>query len=366
MKKILLSQPDICEEDINLMNEVIRSGKLVQGEYVSKLEENFRNYHNIPFAVTLSNATAALHLSLVILGIKEGDEVIVPAFSYIATANVVELVGATPKFVDIDDRTFNIDPHQINEQITVKTKVIIPVHEFGLACDIEKVSNIANAYKLPVIEDAACSLGAKQNDCYTGTFGIVGCFSLHPRKSITSGEGGVVITRDKKIWEKILQLKNHGISSASGKIDFVEAGYNYRLTDFQAALAYSQFNRLNDILEYKRKLAEVYLSEIKNPKILLPYIPSDRNHTWQTFHVLLDETLDQSKIIEQLKQQGIETNIGAQCMPAQTFFQNKYGLNAPKLFPNAWKAFKKGLALPLHTKLKSEEVLAIAQILNKL
>lgn len=317
-------------------------------------------------AVAVSNATAALQLSLKILGVKEGDEVIVPAFSYIATANVVELAGATPVFVDIDDKSFNINTDLIEVYITERTKAIIPVHEFGLACDINKVCEIANTYQLSTIEDAACSLGAKQNNCYTGTFGKVGCFSLHPRKSITSGEGGVVITSDEKIWEKLLQLRNHGISYTSGKIDFVDAGYNYRLTDFQAALAYSQFKRLNHILEYKRKLAEIYLSEIKNPKILLPYVPSDRNHTWQTFHILLDKTLDQPKIIGQLKQQGIETNIGAQCIPAQTFFKNKYGLNASELFPNAWKAFTKGLALPLHPKLNNEDISAIAQILNKL
>jgi dTDP-4-amino-4,6-dideoxygalactose transaminase len=354
--KILLSQPDICDEDISLMNQVVRSGKLVQGEYVSKLEEIFRFYHHSTFAIAVSNATAALHLCLKVLDIKEGDEVIVPAFSYIATANVVELVGATPVFVDIEDTTFNINPELIKECITTRTKAIIPVHEFGLACDINKVCETVNTYQFPVIEDAACSLGSKQNNNYTGTFGLMGCFSLHPRKSITSGEGGVIVTGNWEMREKLLHLRNHGISYTSGRIDFVDAGYNYRLTDFQAALAYSQFKRLNIIIDYKSKLAEIYLSEIKNPKITLPFLPSDRNHTWQTFHVLLDETLDQSTVIEQLKQYGIETNIGAQCIPAQTYFQNKYRLNSSELFPNAWKAYTKGLALPLHTKLPEPSI----------
>lgn len=365
-QNIPLSRPDINEQDINLVNNVLRSGKLVQGEYVSKLEEEFKNSHGSSHAIVVSNATAALHLSLKILGIKEGDEVIVPAFSYIATANVVELVGATPIFVDINETTFNLNAELLTRNITNRTKAVIPVHEFGLACDIKRICEIAGSYKLPVIEDAACSLGAKQNDKHTGTFGKIGCFSLHPRKSITSGEGGVIITNEEIIAKKFFQLRNHGISTISGKIDFVDAGYNYRLTDFQAALAFSQFKRLDAILEYKKMLADIYLREITNPKILMPQVPKDRNHTWQTFHVLLDETLDQFTVIEQLKQYGIETNIGAQCIPAQTYFRNKYTLNASKLFPNAWKAYTKGLALPLHTKLNETDVLSVAQLLNKL
>ena len=362
---IPLARPDIRDEDIALVNEVLRSGMLVQGEYVLKLEEAFANYHKVKNAIAVSNGTATLHLCLKALGIGRGDEVILPAFSYIATANVIELVEATPVFIDIDDKTFNIDTSLIEKKITDKTKAIIPVHEFGLACDIAKVCAIAARYNIPVIEDAACALGAKQNDRLVGTYGI-GSFSLHPRKSITSGEGGVILTNDDSLAGKLRQLRNHGISMEHGEMDFVEAGFNYRMTDFQAALAYSQFQRLNAILEWKHHLADLYFSSIGNAKIHLPFIPPGRYHTWQTFHLLLDDSLNQKKIIELLKKEGIGTNYGAQCIPAQTYYFNKYRLETGKLFPNALIAYKQGLAIPMYERLTEEHIKHIAKTINTL
>ena len=373
MKEILkaqqfipLARPDIREEDIALVNEVLRSGMLIQNEYVLKLEKAFADYHRGKHAIAAANGTATLHLALKALGIGAGDEVIVPAFSYVATANAVELVGATPIFVDIGDSTFNIDVNLIEAKITGRTKAIVPVHEFGLACDIEKVCAIAVKHNLFVIEDAACALGAKQNNKLVGTYGIIGSFSLHPRKSITSGEGGVLLTNDDVLAAKLRQLRNHGIQMEDGQMNFVEAGFNYRMTDFQAALAYSQFQRLNSILEYKVELAEIYFSAISNPKISLPFIPKDRNHTWQTFHLLLNESLDQKKTIAYLKQEGIGTNYGAQCIPAQTYYVNKYKLNAERSFPNSFKAYKKGLAIPIYERMSHDDIIYVAQTINQL
>jgi perosamine synthetase len=243
-KFLPLAKPDIREEDIALVNEVLRSGMLVQGVYVEKLEEAFALFHNVKHAIAVSNGTATLHLALHVLGIGPGDEVIVPAFSYVATANVVELVGATCVFADIEERTFNIDVRRIEEKITPRTKAIIPVHEFGLACDIEAVCALAAKHNLHVIEDAACALGAAQNGKPVGSFGIMGSFSLHPRKSITSGEGGLLLTNDDHIAARLRQLRNHGIRMENAQMNFVDAGFNYRMTDFQAALAWSQFQRL--------------------------------------------------------------------------------------------------------------------------
>jgi len=364
-KFIPLARPDIRDEDIALVNEVLRSGMLVQGEYVLKLEEAFSDYHNVKHAIAVSNGTATLHLCLKVLGIGRGDEVILPAFSYIATANVIELVEATPVFIDIDDKTFNIDTRLIEKKITGKTKAIIPVHEFGLACDIKKVCAIAARYNIPVIEDAACALGAKQNNKLVGTYGI-GSFSLHPRKSITAGEGGILLTNDDLLAMKLRQLRNHGIWIENGRMDFVEAGFNYRMTDFQAALAYSQFQRLDMILEKKNQLAERYFSTIKNSKVKLPSLPEDRNHTWQTFHLLLSDPVAQQEAIEFLKKEGIGSNYGAQCIPAQTYYYKKYNLNAEKLFPNALKAYKQGLAIPMYERLTEEDVTHIANIINTL
>jgi perosamine synthetase len=363
---IPLARPDIREEDIGLVNEVLRSGMLVQGVYVQKLEEAFANFHNVKHAIAVSNGTATLHLALRVLGIGPGDEVIVPAFSYAATANVVELVGATCVFVDIDKATFNIDVKAIEQKITPRTKAIIPVHEFGLACDIERVCAIARKNNLHVIEDAACALGARQNGKLVGTFGILGSFSLHPRKSITSGEGGILLTNDDGIAKKIRQLRNHGIEMKNGAMNFEEAGFNYRMTDFQGALAWSQFQRLDDTLNYKNELAAVYFSSIKNKKVMLPEVPTGRNHTWQTFHLLLDIVLDQRQSIEELKLNSIGSNYGAQCIPSQTYYQKKYGLNAVQLFPNAYRAYIKGLAIPIYERLKKEDIIYISQYINQL
>jgi perosamine synthetase len=361
-----LARPDIREEDIELVNSVLRSGMLVQGSYVEKLENSFAQYHGVKHAIAVSNGTASLHLALKVLGIGERDEVIVPALSYVATANVVELTGATCVFVDVDERSFNIDVSKIEEKITNRTKAIIPVHEFGLACDIAAVCAIARRHNIPVIEDAACALGAEHNGQLVGGFGILGSFSLHPRKSITSGEGGILVTNDGAIARKLRQLRNHGIQMEEGQMDFVEAGYNYRMTDFQAALAWSQFQRLQEILDYKRQLAQIYFSEIKTSKVLLPVVPQNDDHTWQTFHLLLSEELEQKKVIEFFKEQSIGCNYGAQCIPAQTYYYKKYGLDSPVLFPNAYKAYRKGLAIPIYERLTKEDVLYIAQTVNEL
>jgi perosamine synthetase len=366
MKFIPLASPDIQPEDIKALTDVLITGMLVQGANVAALEKTTAAYLKQGHVVAASNGTATMHLSLVALGIGRGDEVIVPAFSYIATANVVELVGAKPVFVDIDLATFNIDVSKIEAAITKKTKAIIPVHEFGLACDITAIMQLAKAHHLFVIEDAACALGAKQGEQFAGTFGDAGSFSLHPRKAISSGEGGLLAIKDKQLAHQISVLRNHGIDMIDGVMEFVTPGFNYRMTDFQAALVNNQFKRLQYILDYKQQLAEIYFNEIKNPKIQLPLVPKDRNHTWQTFHVLLDKSIDRNQTIELLKTRNIGTNYGAQCMPAQKYFQQTYKLDCAKLYPNALLAYKQGLAIPIYEKLTVDNISYIANQINQL
>ncbi|MES2691169.1 MAG: DegT/DnrJ/EryC1/StrS family aminotransferase, partial [Bacteroidota bacterium] len=223
-RQIPLMIPSVNEDDINCVVNVLRSGQLIQGKEVEALEATIASYTGTAHAICVSNGTATLHLSLLALGIGKGDEVIIPAFSYIATANVVELVGATPVFVDIDLATFNIDETRIEEAITPKTKAIMPVQEFGLISNMEAIMQLAQQHKLYVIEDAACALGAQQNNKAAGSFGHLGSFSLHPRKAITSGEGGIITTNNKQLADKLRILRNHGIDYSTGSMDFVEAG----------------------------------------------------------------------------------------------------------------------------------------------
>jgi dTDP-4-amino-4,6-dideoxygalactose transaminase len=365
---IPLASPDIQEIDINAVAEVLRSGYLVQGPMVMELECILASYLNVKNVVMASNGTATLLLILKALGIGENDEVIVPAFSYIATANVVELVGAKPVFVDIDIETFNINKSHIEENITNQTKAIIIVHEFGLPADAIAIREICEAKGIHMIEDAACALGAKQGDIFAGNFGIAGSFSFHPRKAITSGEGGAIVTNDDILASKLRALRNHGIdpSSGSGIMSFIYAGYNYRMTDFQAALLISQMSRLDNILEAKENIAAKFSNRIINNKLSLPIRPGHYRHTWQTYHVMLDESLSQQSVITSLKNVGIGTNYGAQCIPDQTYYKNKYGLDSRNLFPNSYKAYTQGLAIPCYEKLNDGQISKIINEINKL
>lgn len=363
---IPLAKPNILEKDINLVVDVLRSGMLVQGKYVSELEKTFTALTSATYASALSNGTATLHLALIALGIKAGDEVIVPAFSYVATANVVELVGATPVFVDINLATFNIDVTKIEATITARTKAIIPVHEFGLACDIEAVMSVAKKHKLFVIEDAACALGALYKNKHVGSFGHFGSFSLHPRKAISSGEGGVLISDSAVHDARVKILRNHGTEIIEGKMDFSEFGFNYRMTDFQAALVVSQMDRLQQSIKYKNELAGVYFNEINSSKIILPSIPDYTIHTWQTFHVLLADEVDRDELILKLKEKNIGVNYGAQCIPYMKAYREKYDHNCKALFPNALKAYQQGLALPIYDLVTKEQINYISTTINNL
>lgn len=361
---IPLASPNITEEDIQAVNAVLRSGMLVQGEQVLGLEKLICEYTGSKYAIALSNGTSTLHLALLALGIGVGDEVIIPAYSYVATANVVELVGARCVFVDIDLNTFNIDITQIEDKITPRTKAIMPVHEFGLAANMSVIMDLANKYDLHIIEDAACALGAKYKDQHVGTFGVFGSISLHPRKSITSGEGGILLTQSAVLAEKIRIKRNHGIQYVDTKMEFVDAGYNYRMTDFQAALAASQLRRLDEILKVKNELAQIYLSDITNTDLVLPQGHEDRQPTWQTFHILLGKKYNQKEILDYLKSKNIGSNYGAQCIPAMQYYREKYKLNFEQLYPNSYLAFTSGIGLPLYEKLNEKDILYISEILN--
>ncbi|MCJ7448886.1 MAG: DegT/DnrJ/EryC1/StrS family aminotransferase [Bacteroidales bacterium] len=362
---IPLSRPDINRGDISEVARVLKTGMLVQGIEVQKLEKAISGFLLAGNCSAVSSGTAALHLALLALGIKPGDEVIVPALSFIATANVVELVGARCVFVDTHPIFYNIDESLIEKAITKNTKAIIPVHEFGLCANMHEILNISERYKLKVIEDAACALGAKCKNKYAGTFGHFGAFSLHPRKAITSGEGGLLITVDNELDRKIKTLRNHGIDPDSSPINFIMAGFNYRMTDFQASLVLSQFSRFNKILEYRTRLAEIYLNEIKHPGVRLPKSSPDNVHTWQTFHLLLESESERNKLMALLKSKGVLTNYGAQCIPAMQYYKKKYKHEAENEFPNAYKTYKCGLAIPLYDKLKEKQVLFISRIINR-
>lgn len=365
MSFIPLMSPDISEEDVEAVARVLRSGMLVQGENVAAFEREVADYLGVGDAVAVSNGTASLHLALVALGIGPGDEVVVPALSFVATANVVELVGATCVFADVQRDTYNIDPDALERTITERTRAVIPVHEFGLACDIGRVIEIARSRGIAVIEDAACALGATENGRHVGGFGDIGSFSLHPRKAVTSGEGGLITADDPAIADRCRILRNHGIEMRGGRMEFVAAGFNYRMTDFQAAMVRGQFRKVDETIAARDRLAQVYFEALGGADWLsLPAVPAGKNHTWQTFYPVLEDGIDRDAVIAALKARGVGSNYGAQCIPDQVYYREKYGLDSARLFPNALRAEHQGIALPLYAKLTAEDVKTVADALK--
>ena len=358
---IRLAKPHIPDKAIEKAVEVLKSGDLVQGKYVREFENSLSDYLNVKNAIIVSSGTAALHLALLVLGIKEGDEVIVPAFTFPATANVVELVGAKPVFVDINLSDFCIDTSKIEKSINNRAKAIMPVHEFGQSAEMGKILAIAEKHDLEVVEDAACALGTEFNNQKVGTFGKLGCFSFHPRKAITTGEGGVVVTNDDGLAEKICILRNHGISNNNGKYDFLCAGFNYRMTDFQSALGLSQLLEIEEIIRNRIRIADEYDKELADVDwIKTPKRFENRKTVYQTYHIMVDDKINRDKLINSLKNVGIETNLGAQALHCLKYYKEKYGYKEND-FPNATKAYKQGLALPVGKHIAKPEQRKIVQ-----
>ncbi len=351
---ISLSKTEIDNSEISAVEKVLRSGWLVQGNNVKAFEQKISEFLGVKYAVAVSSGTAALHLALLSIGITEGDEVIIPDFTFPATANAVILCGAKPVFVDINIDTYNIDISKIEDKITSKTKAIIPVHQFGMAADMVEIKKIAGKYSVIVVEDAACALGAKTEEGYCGTLGEIGCFSFHPRKIITTGEGGIVVTNNQELAEKIKILRNHGIKRDNEKTDFVYPGFNYRMTDFQAAIGINQLKKINFFINKRIENAELYFQLLaESNKLTLPLRSLDFSHIYQTFHVLLENKIDRNIVIDKMHEFGIETNYGANALSLLTVFK-KYS-NAEN-FKNSQRAFSQGLALPFYPSMRKEEI----------
>ncbi len=361
---IRLAIPTIDSQEERAVLAVLRSGFLVQGKTVAKFEEAVARYLNVKYAVAVSSGTSALHLALVAFGIGPGDQVIVPDYTFPATANVVELTGAKPVFADIDPITFNIDPKTIERLITKKTKAIIPVHLFGQSADLTPILRLAKKYKLKVIEDAACVLGAEYKGRKCGTIGDIGCFSFHPRKVITTAEGGMVVTNNRSIAGRLKILRNHGIDNKGNKIDFVMPGFNYRMTEIQAAMGLVQLKRIPGLIRSRRKVASMYDAQLGPMEwIKTPSTPSDNTHVFQTYIIQIPGNIDRDRLIAHLRKNGIEANFGTYALHRLTFYKNKYRLKVGQ-FPVTEKVFHSSIALPVFEHLSVGQIRKIAASLR--
>jgi perosamine synthetase len=344
--RIPLTVPGTGPEDAEAVAEVLRSGMLVQGERVAAFEAALARVAGTRHAVAVSSGTAALLLSLMALGIGPGDEVIVPDFTFPATANVVEQVGATPVPVDIDLATFNVRPEAVTPAITDRTRAVMPVDLFGLAAPWGRLEPLLKSSGLAAVEDSACAIGASIEGRPCGSFGRLAAFSFHPRKVVTTGEGGAVTTDDDELAEQVRLLRNHGMTRGKDGVEFVARGLNFRLGEMAAAVGLVQLSRLDEYIEARRHLARAYEAALTGAPVRLPREPTFAVHTYQAYVVVLPDGSDRAAIIRALAARGIESAVGTYAVHALPFYARKYDLRDEQ-FPDATAAHRRSLALPL-------------------
>ncbi len=381
MIKVPIAKTEFSDEDLNAILDPLKSGWVVQGPHVAEFERKWSSYTGAPHSVAVSNCTTALHLSLAACGIKAGDEVIVPSFTWIATANAVEYLGAKPVLCDIETETFNINPSNIEKLITPNTKAVLPVHLFGLSAKMEEILAIAEKHNLLVVEDAACGFGAKYKDKHVGNFGVTGCFSFHPRKAITTGEGGMIMTSDAELVEKLRSMRDHGAAISDHQRhtgskpyflpEFPYLGYNYRMTDIQASIGSSQMNRAEEIHLKRSAIADKYDELINGIEWLRkPFRNNDYEHGFQAYVCMYSpeeislKSIDsvnasRNDLMDYLQQNGISTRPGTHAIHMLQYYREKYGFRNED-YPNSYIASQCSIAFPLFPTLTEEEFSYIA------
>ena len=367
--------PHISKQDIKQIQNTLKSPLLTDGPILREFEKKFAKMTNSKYAIGVSNGTAALHLTLRSLGIKTGDEVLIPDMTFVATASSVTLTGATPVFVDVNENDMNISSESILKNLTKKTKAIIPVHFAGKACQMTDIMKIARKYNLAVIEDCAHGIGSKFNGIHVGNFGIAGCFSFYPTKNITTIEGGMVITNSKKIAKSIMILRNHGITRTlqqryrTGKpwdYDVRNLGYNYRLDEVRSALGISQLKYLKKLNELRKKAVKYYNSKLTQVKgIKTPNtskILEDSHHLY-IIQITNEYGISRNELFKRLLKDGIRTSVHYKPLHEYTVFK-KIGKTYEKL-TNSKKLYKNILSLPLYPHISKNEINYVIKSLIK-
>ncbi len=365
-RNIPIGLPSMGIEEWEATKEPIMSGWITQGPKVKEFERLFAERHQVKHAYAVSNCTTALHLALIACGVGPGDEVIVPAFTWVSTANAVMYCNAKPIFVDIDLDTFNLDLNQIASKITPKTKAIIPVHLFGLCADTSYIKQ--NFPQLMIIEDGACAAGSALQGRPAGGLGHIGCFSFHPRKSVTTGEGGMMTTDDDELAGVLDKLRNHGASISEEQRHhgpkpyilsaFDMVGYNYRMTDIQGAVGIVQLKKLDMFIDERQKWAEYYEEGLKDiPWLTTPKVPKGYKHGWQSYVTLIDEKISpfkRNEIMEILQQNGISTRPGTHAVHMLGVYADMFNIK-PSDYPNAFIADQLSISIPIHNRMVKED-----------
>lgn len=377
-RSIAISLPLTGDEEWQATREPLLSGWLTQGPKVAAFEQAFANRHGVSHALATTSCTTGLHLILSAIGIGPGDEVIVPAFTWVATANVVLYCGATPVFVDVDRTTNNIDSAAVARHLSPHTKAVIAVHLFGLCADMDELRVVVPDH-IPIIEDAACAAGGSYKGRHAGSIGLASAFSFHPRKSITTGEGGMVTTNDPGLAEIANMLRNHGASISEEQRhkgprpyllpEFNLLGYNYRMTDLQGAVGLVQLGKLDSFISERAQWAEFYTKELGDIEWLAtPEKPLDGQHAWQAYVVYIDPDkapIPRNEIMEKLQQAGISTRPGTHAVHMLGYFAERYGIQ-PGDYPAARDCNDNTMAIPLHNRMTADDYAYVVAALRQL
>jgi dTDP-4-amino-4,6-dideoxygalactose transaminase len=360
-----LSDIDLGKEEEQEVIRVLRSRWLSTGPETERFEKTFSEYLGGGYAIAVSNGTAALHLTLAGLGIKEGDEIILPSLTFIATANAVLYVGAKPVFVDIaSTEDLNISPEEIEKKITKKTKTIMVMHYGGYPCDMKAILGIAKRHGLYVIEDAAHASGAEYQGKKCGLIGDIGCFSFFSNKNLVTGEGGMVVTRNKAWAEKVQRMRSHGMEALSwdkyrghlSSYDIRGLGYNYRTTEIQSALGLVQLRKLDRNNRKRKRLVEIYRKELQEVEgISIPFSKFRGNPSYHLFPILLAPSIDRKKVMERLKDFGIQASVHYPPVHLFSLYRKRFGYKMGML-PKTEEVSRREVTLPLHPRMKQEDV----------
>ncbi|WP_347506093.1 DegT/DnrJ/EryC1/StrS family aminotransferase [Pseudomonas anguilliseptica] len=377
-RNIAISLPCTGEEEWQATREPLMSGWLTQGPKVAAFEKAFAERHQVPHALAVTSCTTGLHLALAGLGIGPGDEVIVPAFTWVATANVVLYCGATPVFIDVDPQTYNLDVAQITAKVTDRTRAVIAVHLFGRCVDMDALRAGLPA-DVAIVEDAACAAGASWNGKPSGSLGDVAAFSFHPRKSVTTGEGGMVTTADAELAERMNQLRNHGATLSEEQRhhgprpyllpEFNLLGFNYRMTDLQGAVGLVQLGKLDGFIDERARWAEYYCDQLADIDWLrLPSAPAGGRHGWQAFVTYIDPAkapMPRNDMMEILQAKGISTRPGTHAVHMLAYYRDRFGFN-PEDFPGARDCNDHTMAIPLHNRMTAEDYAYVVDAIRQL
>jgi perosamine synthetase len=374
---IPIAKPVLEEAEAEAAREVVLSGWVTQGAQVAAFESEFATHVGAPYACAVSSCTTALHLALLALGVGPGDEVITASHSFIATANSIRYCGAVPIFVDIDPRTFNLDPRHVAEAVTPRTRAILAIHQMGMPCDLPALLGVARRHGIALIEDAACAAGSEiridgQWQPIGRPLGEVACFSFHPRKVITTGDGGMLTTSNAEFDNIFRLLRQHGMSvpdtvrHGSPQVvfeDYLAVGYNYRMTDIQAAIGRKQLGRLPELVSRRRALAARYQDLLGNVDgLLLPVEPEWARSNWQSYCVRLPDRVGQKAVMQELLDQGIATRRGIMCShrePCYAEEKQRHDLRQSEL------AQDHAILLPLYAQMTEEDQVAVASALRR-